>query len=380
MAIEGPLKELNIHDVFQLLDLSQKTGVLRVRSELRQNAGTVYFEGGAVVGAEIQSNPHPLGKLLLRTGKLSEEDLTRARATQTSGDSRRLGEILVAIGAISPRELNRQVRQQIEEVVFELMGWAEGYFAFEEGSTQAWQPEAAIRIPTGHLLMEAARRIDEWSRIEKKITHLGIIPRFATTAESAGPLDLLPAEWEVLAVVDGERSVKGVAETLGRPDFDVAKTVFGLESAGIVLLDDPALRPVEQTGDLAILIGEAENSLELGDPLAAVAAAERAVVTHPQEHLAHLVHGRALLAVSSFEEATEALWFAVELDPLSAPARRLLGMSLVAAGKFREAVEVWDQWKQMQAMPPEEEAHLLIIERIRQAALTIDVALRGARD
>ena len=28
MAIEGPLRELGIHDVFQLLDLSRKTGTL----------------------------------------------------------------------------------------------------------------------------------------------------------------------------------------------------------------------------------------------------------------------------------------------------------------------------------------------------------------
>ncbi len=50
MAIEGPLKELSIHDVFQLLDLSHKTGALRVRSELRQNAGVVSFDEGHVVG------------------------------------------------------------------------------------------------------------------------------------------------------------------------------------------------------------------------------------------------------------------------------------------------------------------------------------------
>ena len=66
MAIEGPLKELSIHDVFQLLDLSRKTGTLRVVSDLRQNAGTVFFEEGVVVGAEIRSNPHPLGRLLVR--------------------------------------------------------------------------------------------------------------------------------------------------------------------------------------------------------------------------------------------------------------------------------------------------------------------------
>jgi len=48
MAIEGPLKELGIHDVFQLLDVSRKTGVLRITSKIRHNQGTVYFDGGAV--------------------------------------------------------------------------------------------------------------------------------------------------------------------------------------------------------------------------------------------------------------------------------------------------------------------------------------------
>jgi hypothetical protein len=61
MAIEGPLRELGIHDVFQLLDLSRKTGTLTVTSLLRDNQGTVYFERGAVIYAQIRSNPHPLG-------------------------------------------------------------------------------------------------------------------------------------------------------------------------------------------------------------------------------------------------------------------------------------------------------------------------------
>ena len=94
MAIEGPLKELSIHDVFQLLDLSKKTGSLRVSSDLRQNDGTVYFEDGVVVGAEVRSNPHPLGRLLIKAGRVNEQDLARARGLQTAGDTRRLGEIL----------------------------------------------------------------------------------------------------------------------------------------------------------------------------------------------------------------------------------------------------------------------------------------------
>src|SRR5207244_10769223 len=149
MAIEGPLRELGIHDVFQLLDLSRKTGVLRVTSDLRHNAGTVYFEDGAIIFAEIRSNPHPLGALLLRTGKGSEADLGRGRdMRRRQGDQRRLGEILVSLGAITPRELQRQIRFQIEEVVFELMSWQEGYFSFTEGTLTDLPTDATVRIPT----------------------------------------------------------------------------------------------------------------------------------------------------------------------------------------------------------------------------------------
>jgi cytochrome c-type biogenesis protein CcmH/NrfG len=382
VAIEGPLKELSIHDVFQLLDLSQKTGVLRVTSELRQNQGVVVFDEGSVVAAQIQSNPHPLGKLLLRSGKVSEADLSRARALQEAGDARRLGEVLVGIGAISTRELGRQVRAQIEEVVFELMSWSEGYFAFEEGAAAEAPPEAVIRIPTAFLLMEAARRIDEWSRIEKKIAHLGIVPRFAADVEGMGPLDLLPTEWEVLAVIDGERDVRLIALALGRAEFDVAKTLFGLASAGIILLEDPARRvaPPAVVSDLAVLLGQAEEQLALGELEQAIESAQTAVYAHPDQPLAHLTHGRALLAAARFEDAVNALARSLELDPSSIPLHRLLGYALVAAGRFQEAGEAWERWQAAGPKSPEEETQVPMIERVRQAAQTIDVALRGTSD
>jgi hypothetical protein len=382
VPIEGPLKELGIHDVFQLLDLSRKTGTLRVASDLRQNAGTVFFEDGVVVGAEIRSNPHPLGRLLNRAGRLSEADLSRTRALQSAGDTRRLGEILVAEGLVSQRDLNRHVRHQIEEVVFELVGWSEGYFAFEEGKQGEWPTEAATRIATGVLLMEAARRVDEWSRIEKKITHLGLVPKLAPVVDTASPLDLLPAEWEVLTVIDGARSVRELASALGRPEFEVARTLFGLATAGIILLEDPARRAVEAIGsaDLPILLGEVDQMLGSGDPDAAIQAAEQAVQGHPEESLAHLAHGRALLAAGRYPEASEALWQAVQIDSVSAQGHRLFGLSLVAMGRFREAAQVWDQWKRLADRPPEEEAQMAAVDRVRQAALSLELALRGSRD
>ena len=97
MAIEGPLRELGIHDVFQLLDLSRKTGVLRVSSTLREDEGVVLFDKGRVVQATIRSRPQV------------EEN-----------------------GGFSERELDRKRRAQIQQAVFELMSWSEGFFSFED--------------------------------------------------------------------------------------------------------------------------------------------------------------------------------------------------------------------------------------------------------
>jgi hypothetical protein len=85
MAIEGPLRELGIHDVFQLLDLSRKSGTLTVVSELRDNEGQVLFENGRIVSATIRSNPHRLGDLLVRSGRLTDADMAQARAAQGDG-------------------------------------------------------------------------------------------------------------------------------------------------------------------------------------------------------------------------------------------------------------------------------------------------------
>jgi hypothetical protein len=347
MAIEGPLRELGIHDVFQLLDLSRKTGVLTITSRVRQNRGVVYFEHGAVVHAGIQANPHPLGGVLLRAGKIAEADLHRARAMQQRGDTRRLGEILVAIGALARREVERQVRLQIEEVVFEVMSWREGYFSFIEGPLDGIPAEATVRIPTGSLLLEAARRIDEWSRIESHIPRLTLVPHLAELEGEGGWLDLLPAEWEVLAAIDGQRDLRAIGRTLRKSEFDVARTVFGLESAGVVALKEegmPIAEGGENRGDLQELLDRVEDALARGDAQDAVRLAEAARGRFRDEPGVAFISGRASLVGGRIAEAEEAFRHALRLDPLMLPAHRFLGDALAKQGKIAEAVEWWERW------------------------------------
>ncbi len=246
MAIEGPLAELGIHDVFQLLDLSRKTGTLSVTSVMRDNEGVVLFENGKVISATIRSNPHRIGDLLVRSGRLTDADLVRVQQAQSAGDRRRFGEILIALGLVTAREMERQMRLQIEAVVFELMSWSEGNFRFDEGLNEDALLYASTPLGTESLLMEGARRIDEWSRIADRVPNLSVIPDLAPgDSDHPALLDLLPQEWKVLAEIDGQADLRSIAANLAMSEFDVARVMYGLVTTGVVLLRQP--RVTERT-------------------------------------------------------------------------------------------------------------------------------------
>jgi hypothetical protein len=235
MAIEGPLQDIGIHDVFQLLDLARKSGRLSVRSTARGNEGRVYFDKGAVVHATMRDNPHTLGALLRKAGKISEKEMETAMQTKREGDARLLGEILVAQGAVTRRDVEKYMRLQIENVVFDLFSWNEGTFSFADGTDDEVQMDASVRVSIESLLMEGARRIDEWSRMNDRIPGAHVIPRLAQVKEESDSfIDLRPAEWEVLTLVDGNHSLRDIAAELAVSEFEVAKTVYGMLSTELI--------------------------------------------------------------------------------------------------------------------------------------------------
>ena len=353
MAIEGPLRELGIHDVFQLLDLSRKTGALRVTSGLRDNEGTVYFDAGQVVYASVRSNPHPLGAMLVRSGRITEAELARVRARQAdTGERRRLGQLLVDEGYLSARELDRQLRLQVEAVVFELLSWREGFFSFIEQDVAEVPAEATVRISSESLLMEAARRIDEWSTIADRVPSLDVVPALAggdgedggtddDPFGSAGPLELRLDQWELLAVVDGARDVRAIASVLGRSELDVAKAAAQLVRARVLEVHRP--RAVEESGTGAGL-AQAERAAMLladGDVEGALAEARLGIAADPACVPAHLAAARALERLGRLQESVEELRRASQLDADNADVQRALGFAAARAGNLPEAIASW---------------------------------------
>ena len=351
MAIEGPLRELGIHDVFQLLDLSRKTGVLRVASELRDDEGVVYFDSGRVVHAHVRSKAMPVELSLLQAGKITKDDLESARSSRVNGRAEtEVVDLLIERGAVTAKELERQLRLQIESVVFELMSWREGFFSFEERPQNeiGTMKEARIRVSTESLLMEGARRIDEWSRIADKVPNLGVVPILAGVRDDgqASQLDLLPPEWEVLSMIDGTRDLRGIAAVLGRGEFDVAKVVYGLVTTGVVEVRSPEngigataaaeeVEPVLKEGAAALARRAGEEALN---------AARAALKTDPANADARLLAARALALLNRHTDAVDELRRAVHADPLTPDIHLELGFAAVHVGDFATARSSWEHF------------------------------------
>jgi hypothetical protein len=313
----------------------------------------VAFDHGTIVFAEMRTSPLRIGELLVKGGRITDGDLERARAIQQKEHgARRLGQVLVEMGAISDRELVRHVEFQVTEVVFHLLSWQEGFFSFREGPLEGVPADAMVKIRTETVLMEGARRIDEWSRIEGHIAHLGVVPTLAAAGDNGDltHIDLLPAEWEVLAQVDGQRDVRQIAQDLTRSEFEVARTLFGMAATGVVELHDPGAgrrsRP-SAGADAKELLHTAEARLELGEIAAAREAALAAAALRPGDSRTHLVLARVHLREHHAAEAVEEARVAARLDPQSVEAHRWLALALSGAGRFAEAGEQFTQWERL---------------------------------
>jgi tetratricopeptide (TPR) repeat protein len=356
VAIEGPLRELGIHDVFQLLDLSRKTGALRVTSVLRDDAGDVLFDAGRVVYASIRSNPTSIERILRQAGKIGDIDIAAANALPLeSGHG--LGDRLVMARAITQRELERQLRMAIENVIFELMSWREGFFSFEECVVSDVPLDARIRISTESLLMEGARRIDEWSRIADKVPSLSVVPTLAPVDnDRASVLDLLPHEWEVLMMIDGDRDLRGIAGSLGSSEFEIAKIAYGLVSTGVVALRGPdsisSRTPTSPKNSMEALT-HAQEALAGGRPEDALAEARAALSSGAEPTAARLLVAKALSHLTRYPEAVDELRRAVHADPITPEVHRDLGFAAIRVGDFANARASWEHFLRLAPGSPD---------------------------
>lgn len=231
MAIRGSLKEASLPDVLQLLAMGKKTGCLSVAN--RTSFGYIYFDGGRISHASIVNRRDRLGELLVRNGAVTQAQLDQALAAQQASPDARLGEILVAQGSCAPDVLHSQIRVQIEEAVYFLFTWTQGTFNFE-GDVRPDEAELAVAINPESLLLEGARRIDEWALVEKKVPSFDIVFELDRRRLAESGAQLTPEQEAVARLLDARRDVAAVVEESGLVEFDVGKALYGLAVAGFV--------------------------------------------------------------------------------------------------------------------------------------------------
>src|SRR6185436_9079738 len=88
VGLEGTLKVFSLTDIFQMLGLQRKTGVLKVDGE--DDTITISFLGGSVVAAESTARrlDNRLGNLLIRAGYVTQEQLDRVLVVQRETQQR----------------------------------------------------------------------------------------------------------------------------------------------------------------------------------------------------------------------------------------------------------------------------------------------------
>jgi tetratricopeptide (TPR) repeat protein len=229
MAIKGSLREASLAEVCQLLALGLKTGCLSVAD--RSRFGQVFFDRGRITFARIVNRRDRLGDLLVADGVLTQAQVDEILQEQTRQPERRFGELLLQKQLIRDEALHRYIRMQIEEAVFHLFTWTRGHFYFEAGQRPDGG-EVTVSLNAESLLLEAARRVDEWSLIQKRIPSSELVFEIDRERLAGSDARLADEQRVVATLLDGQRSVLDIMDRTGLNEFDAGKAIFGLLQAG----------------------------------------------------------------------------------------------------------------------------------------------------
>jgi hypothetical protein len=208
MALQGSLADIALPDVIQLVSVSGKTGVFTLSGDGVD--GKIFIKGGQITDAVA--------------GKLGGE-----------------------------------------YAVYEMAGWHKGQFIFTAGIESE---RVTVNKSNTSLMMEAARRLDEWRVLQRKIASMDLVPYFLPREPGQDQITLSPQEWAIVTKIDGQLSIAKLEEVTGLPAFDVCKVLYGLVASGLIALRSTEEKPA-QAAPVApsqrSLLALAENVRKLAD-------------------------------------------------------------------------------------------------------------------
>src|SRR6266705_2994604 len=347
MAIKGSLKEASLPDVLQLLALGQKTGCLSIAD--RSNFGYIYFDKGRICYASIVNRRDRLGDILVKHEKITSEHLDAAIHRQSKEHGKKLGEILVGMGVITQVDLERYMRVQIEESVFYLFTWTQGTFNFE-ADIRPERQDFLVSINPESLLLEGARRVDEWSLIEKKIPSFDLIFVVDKDRLAISEGKLTDTQERILPLLDGSRGVNQVIEDSGLGEFEIGKALYGLITAGFVHRAGRTASAVDaQVTDARVEEHRNRGIAFYKTGMLDEAAREfrRVDELRPGEANAHFYMGLVALKQARWREAMDALRLAAEKGGGRPAVFHNLGFAYEQLGRLDEAEAAYGEARRL---------------------------------
>ena len=240
--LRGTLDDFDLTEVLRLLASSKKTGVLELSRPA--GTGTFFFSDGAVTYAETDLASSLLGQKLVRAGTITEDQL-RTALDEQSHSGERLGRILLKAGVASTQDVQEAMASQVGDASYELLCWDTGEFAWQPGPGLS---DEGTSMQVEDLISEAARRKEEVELVHEAIPSGHTVLKMAAgPPKGAGEINITPNEWRVLVLVDGRRSVADIAADAALEEYDAMRLLYGLATAGLIEIDDAATAAAAET-------------------------------------------------------------------------------------------------------------------------------------
>lgn len=231
MSLTGRVEENCFADILRGLIRSRDTALVTLERDCVRKA--VHVQQGRVIFAQSSDRDDRLGEALLREGMISVEQYEQSGRLIRPG--KRQGTILVELGYITPAELVKGVKIQVEHVVTDLLSWRHGAFRVEMGEVQA-KDIISLNISTENLLFHGVKRGAGWSQIIRGLggTLDSTLSRAHDFDSKLYKLDLTDDESHVVSLVNGRLSASQVCSMSYLSNHDTCLTLFGLACCGVI--------------------------------------------------------------------------------------------------------------------------------------------------
>jgi hypothetical protein len=168
MALEGSLRDFDLFSLFNMIKTQGKSGTLVLSRG--QEFVKVFFDQGDIVGCDSNQvrMEDRVGAMLVRLGRLSGDELL-AMIQKQRQTLKRMGTLLLESGKVSSQDLQDALFNQAMSIIYRTFRWIEGDYRFDSMLPLDLDRENFPPIPVDTVLMEAARIMDEWPEVQRRL-------------------------------------------------------------------------------------------------------------------------------------------------------------------------------------------------------------------